>query len=161
MKYTLLKNYGVVFLLIFLTSCSSDNDKDAPYLPEPNDYSEQNEEEIMAYILDNDINATRSDSGLYFVINEEGTGNRPLATDNITVAYKGTLTNGNVFDESEEFTADLNLLIAGWVEGLQNFKEGGSGILLIPAHLGYGDRILEEIPAGSVVIFDITLISIN
>ncbi len=161
MNYTLLKNYSAIFLLIFFISCSSDNNNDMPEIIEQIDYSEQNEEEIIAYISDNNLNATRSDSGLYYVVNEEGTGDKALATDNITVAYKGALTNGNVFDESEEFTADLNMLIAGWVEGIQNFKEGGSGILLIPAHLGYGGSTIPGIPAGSVLIYDITLISIN
>jgi FKBP-type peptidyl-prolyl cis-trans isomerase len=55
-----------------------------------------NEEEIAAYVAKNKLNAQRSDSGLYYVINEAGTGKQPTATSNVTVAYKGYFTNGSV-----------------------------------------------------------------
>ena len=70
MNYTLLKNYSAIFLLIFFISCISDNNNDMPEIIEQIDYSEQNEEEIIAYISDNNLNATRSDSGLYYVVND-------------------------------------------------------------------------------------------
>ena len=52
-------------------------------------------------------------------------------------------------------------MIAGWTEGIQLFKEGGDGILLIPYNLGYGINGNGSIPGASVLIFDVKLISVN
>ena len=89
--------------------------------------------------------------------------NQAVANSNVTVAYKGYFLNGAVFDQSdaEGITIGLNQVIAGWTEGIAYFKEGGSGILLVPAHLGYGSRDYNGIPGGSVLVFEVTLISVN
>ena len=127
------------------------------------DYTAQNEKEITDYIAKNNLNAQRSDSGLYYVINEPGSGNQPNASSNVTVAYKGYFSNGNVFDQSkpEGISFGLNQVIKGWTEGIPYFKTGGSGVLLIPSHLGYGSTNNGPIPGGSVLIFDVKLISVN
>ena len=149
MKYTLL-----TFALILFTSCSK---------KESVDYVTKNDEEIQKYISDNSLNAEKNNSGLYFVIDNLGSGAQPIATNNVTVAYKGYYTNGSVFDQSDAEGISFNLqqVIRGWTEGITYFKEGGSGMLLIPAHLGYGNNNYNGIPGGSVLIFDINLISVN
>ena len=100
---------------------------------------------------------------MYYVINEEGTGEQPTENSNVTVNYKGYLTDGDVFDESPENGVAFNLqnLILGWKEGVQYFKEEGTGILLIPSHLGYGRYGTQNLPGGKVLIFEIELISVN
>jgi FKBP-type peptidyl-prolyl cis-trans isomerase FkpA len=147
----------ILFVLVLATlfiSCSKDKEID---------YVAQNEQEIIAYIAKNHLTAQRSDSGLYYVINDAGTGAQPTATSNVTVAYKGYFTNGNVFDQSkaEGLSFPLQKVIKGWTEGITYFKEGGSGILLVPAHLGYGSNDSGPIPGGSVLIFEVKLISVN
>jgi len=126
-------------------------------------YVTENDEEIQKYLTDNSLTAQKSDSGLYYIINSEGNGTQPLSTDNVTVAYKGYLTNGEVFDESNTDGISFNLqnVIPGWTEGITYFKEGGSGQLLIPSHLAYGNNGISIIPGGAVLIFDINLISVN
>lgn len=127
------------------------------------DYDVENEEEIVKYIEDNNLDATASGTGLYYVIEEEGTGDQPEADSNVTVVYKGYFTNGSVFDESDEIGISINLnqVIPGWTEGMQYFKEGGSGKLLIPSSLAYGRYGNSTIPNGAVVIFDVNLKSVN
>lgn len=153
MKYTLL----ALILTIFL-SCDSDSNKN-----ENIDYKVKNEQDITAYINEKNLDAQKSDSGLYYVINEEGTGEQPTSTSNVTVAYKGYFLNGSIFDQSNSngISFGLQQVIKGWTEGIPYFKEGGSGILLVPAHLGYGNNNYSGIPGGSVLIFDIKLISVN
>ncbi|NJX14641.1 FKBP-type peptidyl-prolyl cis-trans isomerase [Tamlana crocina] len=143
--------------LFILTSCTNDDERT------PVDYREQNETDIQAYITDNELNATRTDSGLYYVIDEQGEGEQPVANSNVTVAYKGYFLNGNVFDQSdaEGVTFNLQQVIPGWTEGITYFNEGGSGMLLVPAHLGYGSFYYNGIPGGSVLIFDIELLAVN
>ncbi|GAA3652316.1 FKBP-type peptidyl-prolyl cis-trans isomerase [Flavivirga jejuensis] len=142
----------LALVLSLFVSCSKD---------EVPDYVTLNDEEITDYIAENNLDATKSVSGLYYVIDEEGTGEQPTITSNVTVAYKGYFTNGSVFDESDSLTYDLDRFIAGWREGFTYFKEGGSGKLLVPSHLGYGNDGIRGIPGGAVLIFDISLISVN
>ena len=141
-----------LFIFIFL-SC---NNNDSNFEP-------QTEADIIKYIEDNNLNATKSSSGLYYVINNEGNGTRPKSTSNVTVAYKGYLLDGTVFDQSNDtgISFGLNRVIAGWSEGITYFKEGGEGILLIPSDLGYGPNGSGSIPGGAVLVFDIKLIRVN
>ncbi|MDN3644017.1 FKBP-type peptidyl-prolyl cis-trans isomerase [Lutimonas halocynthiae] len=127
------------------------------------DYVAENKSEILAYVSDNDLQAVQSDSGLFYVIDEQGDGDFPLETSTVTVAYKGYFTNGDVFDESDEngITTQLNNFIPGWIEGLQFFKEGGKGKLLIPSSLAYGRFGSQNIPGGSVLVFEVNLVSVN
>lgn len=122
-----------------------------------------NEADILKYIDDNNLDATKTDSGLYYVINKEGTGKKPAVNSIVKVAYKGYFLDGTVFDESntDGISFNLNQVIEGWKEGIPFFKEGGEGILLIPNNLGYGLQERPPIPGGSVLIFDIKLISVN
>ncbi|WP_188049358.1 FKBP-type peptidyl-prolyl cis-trans isomerase [Flavobacterium sp. GP15] len=149
MKYTL---FALIFILFI--SCSKEKEVD---------YTAKNEKEIVAYIAKNKLNAHRSTSGLYYVINELGTGAQPNANSTVTVAYKGYFTDGSPFDESkpEGISFGLQQVIKGWTEGIAYFKEGGSGVLLVPSNLGYGSEGRSGIPGGSVLIFDVKLISVQ
>lgn len=127
------------------------------------DYLLENETAILNYIEINNLVATKTDSGLYYVVNNEGTGTNPTSNSNVTVAYKGYFLDGTVFDESDAngISFNLNQVIPGWTEGITYFKEGGDGILLIPYNLGYGVNGNNAIPKVSVLIFDVNLKSIN
>lgn len=152
MKYLL----SALLALTLFISCSKSKKAEI-------DYVAKNEKEITDYIAKNNLTAQKSDSGLYYIITEPGTGNHPTATSNVTVAYKGYYTDGSVFDESKPtgISFGLNQVIKGWTEGIPYFKTGGSGILLVPSHLGYGSDDYSGIPGGSVLIFDVKLISVN
>ena len=147
---------STLLVLTLFISCSKDTKT-------VTDYTAKNEQEIKDYLAKNNLTAQRSTSGLYYIINEQGTGTQPTAASNVTVAYKGYFTNGNVFDQSkaEGISLSLNKVIRGWTEGIPYFKAGGSGVLLVPSHLGYGSYNYGPIPGGSVLIFDVKLISVN
>jgi len=146
--------YFSLLLLIFFIACSDDD--------KPVDYISLNDQEIQDYLEDKDLDAEKSNSGLYYIVDSLGTGKQPVATDKVRVAYKGYYTNGSVFDESpsEGISFNLQQVIKGWTEGITYFKEGGSGMLLVPSHLGYGFRDYRGIPGGSVLIFEIDLIEV-
>lgn len=147
---------SALLILTLFVSCNKDGEDEI-------DYTAKNELQIKDYIAKNNLTAIRSDSGLYYVIENPGTGVNPTATSNVTVAYKGYTINKEVFDQSgpDGVSFGLNQVIAGWREGIQYFKPGGNGILLIPAHLGYGNYGNGIIPGGAVLIFDVKLISIK
>ena len=150
-----MKKYLYLFTLVLVfISCSDKTDTS---------FEPETEQDIIQYIEDNNLNATRSNSGLYYVINNEGSGTRPTSSSNVTVDYKGYFLDEVVFDESNSngISFRLNEVIQGWTEGITYFREGGNGILLVPYNLGYGASGRGSIPGGSVLIFDIRLLSVN
>jgi FKBP-type peptidyl-prolyl cis-trans isomerase FkpA len=123
-----------------------------------------NEAEILQYINDNNLNAFKTASGLYYVIDMAGGINKPTLCDNVTVVYSGYLTNGDVFDASDAEGASFGLsnVILGWQEGIPLFGEGGKGKLLVPSKLAYSvNPPSSAIPVNAVLIFDIELLQIN
>lgn len=106
-----------------------------------------------------------TESGLSYIRKKAGNGKKPTATDKVKVHYVGKLINGKVFDSSvergEPITFALNQVIAGWTEGLQLMDEGSRYILYIPHNLAYGERKVGDIPAGSLLVFEVELLEIN
>jgi FKBP-type peptidyl-prolyl cis-trans isomerase len=104
-------------------------------------------------------------SGLRYRIHPTGGGEKPQATDTVTVHYAGWLNNGTEFDRSygsEPFTTTLNRVVRGWTEGLQLVREGGMIELEIPAELGYGSRGGgSTIPPYSTLHFLVELLEIQ
>ena len=154
-----MKPFFLALFVVLFVSCNDDGDDNCL----TKDYSAENEQEIVDYIADNNLDATATGSGLYYVIDEQGNGAQPTSNSNVTVAYKGMYTNGGVFDESDEdgISFNLNQVIPGWTEGITYFKEGGTGLLLIPSKLAYGSCDFRGIPGGSVLVFEVNLISVN
>jgi FKBP-type peptidyl-prolyl cis-trans isomerase FkpA len=104
-------------------------------------------------------NAVKHPTGLFYLIENEGTGNRPTLCTNIAITYKGQLTDGTVFDQATNpVLFPLGQLITGWQIGIPLVKSGGKIRLFIPPSLGYGSSPIPGIPANSVLIFDVTLI---
>ncbi|EFX92780.1 FKBP-type peptidyl-prolyl cis-trans isomerase [Actinobacillus ureae] len=101
-------------------------------------------------------------SGLLYKIEKAGTGESPKAEDTVKVHYKGTLTDGTVFDSSydrgEPIEFQLNQLIPGWIEAIPMLKKGGKMEIVLPPQLGYGDRQAGKIPASSTLKFEIELL---
>lgn len=109
---------------------------------------------------------TTTASGLQYEVLKAGTGPKPKETDQVTVHYHGTLTNGEVFDSSvqrgEPATFGLNQVIKGWTEGVQLMSPGAKYKFYIPSDLGYGERS----PGGAigpneVLVFEVELIKIG
>lgn len=102
-----------------------------------------------------------TESGLQWMMIEEGDGEKPGPNDTVTVHYKGQLLDGTVFDSSyergEPASFPLTGVIPGFAEGLQLFPVGSKGKLFIPGDLAYGQG---QGPGGpnATLIFDIEVI---
>ncbi|MDO6472150.1 FKBP-type peptidyl-prolyl cis-trans isomerase [Maribacter sp. 1_MG-2023] len=156
-----MKYFAILLLVTTMISCGSSDDN-SPTPLEPIDYTDINEKEINVYLSANDLVSETTASGLHYIIENPGDGAKPSASSNVTVAYKGYFLDGEVFDQSVEgLSIGLNQVIAGWTEGIPLFNEGGNGVLLVPSHLAYGSFDYNGIPGGSVLVFDIELISVN
>jgi len=117
-------------------------------------------EKIQTYIVDSSLTAQSTESGLYYIIEEEGTGNYPTVDSTVNITYTGMFLDGEEFD-SGTIEYELGAFILGWQEGVPLFKEGGSGRLFIPSGLGYGSEDYRGISKNSVLMFDIELLEIS
>jgi len=109
--------------------------------------------------------ATKTESGLVIQELTPGTGESPKATDTVKVHYKGTLTDGTVFDSSIErgqpATFPLNGVIKCWSEGVQRMKVGEKAKLICPSDLAYGDKgSMPKIRPGATLVFEVELLEI-
>jgi FKBP-type peptidyl-prolyl cis-trans isomerase len=107
-------------------------------------------------------------TGLGYVDLVEGTGAQPKKGDTLRVHYTGWLKSGTKFDSSVdrgtpfEFPVGTGRVIRGWDEGIISMKVGGKRKLIIPTHLGYGDRGAGGvIPPGATLIFEVELLGIR
>lgn len=106
-------------------------------------------------------------SGLEYTITSKGTGKKAQIGDKVKVHYTGKLTNDTVFDSSVsrgqpfEFKLGAGQVIKGWDEAFQILEVGDKATIKFGPELGYGDRAMGKIPANSVLIFDVELISVT
>jgi FKBP-type peptidyl-prolyl cis-trans isomerase FkpA len=146
------KIFTFLSLLVLAISCKED----------VTDYGPIDKKIIEDYIAANSLTAQSTTSGLYYVISKPGGTSHPGIYSNVKANYKGYLTDGTVFDQTTGSPATFPLtgVIQGWREGLQLIGVNGKIKLLIPSALGYGSQVQADIPANSVLIFDIELIDI-
>ena len=137
------------------------------YLAKRRDYTAAlNKEKAEAFFAANaeKDSVQVTESGLQYKIIEPGSELKPVNDkDTVWVNYKGTLLNGNVFDESngEPVRLYLNRVVKGWSEGLKLIGEGGKIQLFIPADLGYGEYGTRGIEPNSALIFDVELTKVG
>lgn len=107
-------------------------------------------------------------SGLKYQDLVVGKGAVATAGQNVTVHYRGTFTNGKVFDSSYprgvpfSFTLGAEQVIKGWDDGVAGMRVGGKRKLTIPPALAYGARGAgDAIPPNATLIFEVELLKIG
>lgn len=112
--------------------------------------------------------ATRTESGLMYVVLREGTGEKPVQGATISTHYTGYLEDGTKFDSSRDrgtpFVTPIGVgrVIGGWDEAFLDMRVGEQRRLIIPPELGYGERGYPNlIPPNATLVFDVELIDIQ
>jgi FKBP-type peptidyl-prolyl cis-trans isomerase len=114
--------------------------------------------EIKRYLEKNGITCKRSDSGLYYSIIEPGEGRNIHFEDIVSFSYTGSFISGQKFDQQKkpvEFA--VKELIGAWKEIMLELKVGAKVFMVAPPQLGYGERELDDIPANSILVYEITV----
>jgi FKBP-type peptidyl-prolyl cis-trans isomerase FkpA len=147
-----MKNLLILLSLVLVLGACKKEDK-------VDDHLEQDKKIIEDYIAAHNLTALSTSEGIYYVIDTPGGTDHPNLNSTVKVHYKGYLTDGTVFDQTEgsPATFPLSNMITGWQIGIPLFGKGGKGKLLIPSYYAYGSQSFTNIPAYSVVIFDIVL----
>ena len=130
--------------------------------------AEKNKKEGTEFLVKNkkEQGVTELPSGLQYKVIKQGEGKKPLASDTVTVNYRGTLINGEEFDSSYKrgmpATFPVNGVIKGWQEALPLMKEGAKWQIYVPSELAYGPQGAgANIGPNETLIFDIELLNIK
>jgi FKBP-type peptidyl-prolyl cis-trans isomerase FkpA len=126
---------------------------------------------LQKYFKDNKITATKTASGLYYVISQKGEGANAKDGQAVTVNYTGRTMDGKAFDSNTDpafghvapftFMLGRHQVISGWDEGIALLNKGAKGVLYIPSAMAYGPISPDpsKIPANAIMIFDVELVS--
>ena len=156
-------------------------DKIGAFVKEETDKAKNAEEaKLKRYIAANNLKTTLSPSGLHYVVIKEGSGEKALPGDSVSVHYTGKLLTGKVFDTSvmeiakkeETFNpmrpyeplkiaVGSNSTIPGFEEGLMLFPKGTQAILILPSKLAYGEYGNQSIQPYTPLVFDIEIVNIS
>ena len=124
-------------------------------------------EEGQTYLAENakKEGVTTLPSGLQYEVITEGSGEKPVVSNQVTTHYHGMLLDGTVFDSSvnrgEPATFGVGQVIKGWTEALQLMSVGSKWKLHIPYDLAYGEQGAGgTIKPYSTLIFEVELLSI-
>lgn len=147
-----MKYFTIIFLMVIaLAGCSKDDDTD---------WMAIDDGIIKEHLEENNLEAAKHPSGIYYNITKEGSGSSPSSNSVVSVRYEGRLLNGHMFDNGQGRvqTFPLNGLIKGWQICIPWLKRGGKGTFYIPSELAYGKKSPGSIPAHSVLVFNIELV---
>ncbi len=157
-----MKIKSVLFLALtscYLCSCLKDNKDNCSIVSGSPSATEV--ANLRNFINTNGIPATEDPRGFFYRVTFAGTGTEtPVSTDSVVVTYKGTLTDGTVFDSTANGTTAkflLTDLITGWQLGIPLIKKNGVIDLYLPPAHGYACRAIGIIPASATTIFHIEL----
>jgi FKBP-type peptidyl-prolyl cis-trans isomerase FkpA len=155
---------GILVIVVLVSGCNKNKEQACPFT-DPNITVPAAEiTALESYLTSKNItNAIKDPRGFYYTITTAGTGATAGLCSSITIFYAGKLTNEVIFDQTSGSprTFTLGQLIPGWIKGIPLIKSGGRILLYLPPSLGYGSQAKGNIPANSILIFDIDLIGVQ
>lgn len=172
MKRTLFL-FSVLLILSGCSSCSGQKKAEERQFQQQEDIIEANrrilEEEsrlIDEYIAEHNLEMTKSRSGLRYLIEPLGSGNKPTTGQVAVIEYETFFLDdsnmGPAGSSRMEIWINQDHTIRGLLEGVQMMRVGDTGKFILPSHLAYGVQgIPGEVPSRATVIFDVKLIAIN
>ena len=133
------------------------------------DQKRKDDQLLKSYLLKNKIKATKTQSGLYYVITKKGTGENAKAGQMVTMNYVGKFLDGKKFDGNVDdnfksirplsFTLGAGQVMSGWDEAVQLLNTGCRATIYLPSDIAYGPGGRGPIPPNTVLVFDVELIS--
>jgi len=128
---------------------------------------QEESQKIQNYLEEKGIKTKARESGLYYILIEEGSGPQASVGKTVKVHYTGTFLNGDKFDSSLdrgepiEFVLGQGRVIKGWDEGIALMKVGEKAKFIIPSEIAYGERGGGAIPPVTPLVFEVELIEVK
>ncbi len=167
MKKILLSAY---LLVTFLTGCKKSEQQANCTYAECGIVAPAAEiQNVQAHLTSNNLTAQQHCSGMFYRIENQGSGRTATSCSYVTARYRGTYFNGNVLDAPPDpVSFDLTQVIRGWTVGVPLIREGGRIVLYIPPSLAYGPNDYRNpqtgqvlVPGNSYLIFEIDLVAVQ
>ena len=122
---------------------------------------------IRAYAERRGWKMTTTQTGLWYIISNEGRGN-PVQTGKMAeIKYKVSLLDGTICYSSDSLGSKIFKIGQGGVEsgleeGILLMHEGGKGIFIMPPHLAHGLMGDEnKIPRRTIILYEVEIIKIS
>jgi len=145
--------------IVMMSSCSKDDSN----FSDANQFA-KDKKLIYSYLSSHRIQADSTPEGIFYKIDYAIDTLPQVAVNSnskVTVNYTGYFIDDRIFDSANNVTFKLSEVIKGWVIGMALLKEGEKARLFIPSRYGYGNKGSSEIPANSVLIFDVELLKVE
>ena len=174
-KQLVVNTFILILLLIFFSCKREKVVEDKKSIQNPKKSLEEvnkllvdkDSERIKSYVERRGWAMQESESGLWFMIYQEGTGSLVKKNDDITFNYEVNLLDGTKCYSSEEtgpksFVVGKGGVESGLEEGVLLLKKGSKARFILPPHLAHG-LIGDEnrVPARATIIYDIEILEIN
>ncbi len=146
-----------------------------------NEQTEFEENAIKEYLVNNNLEAQRTEEGVYYIISQEGEGENVASGDTVISNFTLKLLNDKVLTTTEEavakeggiykssnqyvpytFTLEKDRLLEGWLIGVPLLKEGGKGTFFLPSRYAFGTKSAAGvIPPNATLIYDIEVLELR
>jgi FKBP-type peptidyl-prolyl cis-trans isomerase len=173
----LVSNFILIFSLIFFSCNVKEKDVDKP--SNKQQYSKESLEKINQMLVDKDIEVIKNyierrgwdmkmtETGLWYMVYQDGTGDNIEENDYITLNYNVWLMDGTLCYSSDSLGAKSFIVGKGGVEsgleqGVLMLKKGSKARFIMPPHLAHGligDN--KKIPARATIIYDVEIIDVK
>ena len=152
-----MKNIFLIFVSVLLILSCSEDDNSLDNLMESEDFLNNNLSNPEVFEIE---------AGLqYEKLKTSGSGISPSLEDVINADFHGTLLDGSVFwssiENGEPLVVTLAQLIPGCQKAISLMEVGDSWKLFIHPDLAYGTAGRPGIPSNSLLIFEVSLHSIE
>ncbi len=129
----------------------------------PTTQAQKDENLLIDYAVEKNLDVKRTDSGLYYIIHKEGMGPNLVHNQPTKAHYQGYTLDGKVFDSSHKrgvpISFNVGQMIPGWNEALKFMNAGTKAQLLIPSGLAYGKRGFPGLIAPDTpLVFDLEVL---
>jgi FKBP-type peptidyl-prolyl cis-trans isomerase FkpA len=138
---------------------------------------------IQHYVDTSFTNYEKFATGLYYIPETEGTGEKPFSNSKVTINFTRKYLNGRVIKKTPDgqpsvFYLNNNQAVQGLEEGLLQMKQGGKATLIMPASIGFMESVCvipesmrgvllnlrvinTEVIPYSIIMYNVELVSVN
>ena len=118
---------------------------------------------IEDYLKSKNIQAQKTDWGVYIQVLDPGQGPKPAVGKFANVQYKGSLLSGEEFDAGVyPLQIGTGGAIKGFEEGVRQLAKGGRAKIFVPSVLGYGATGSgPKIKANENLVFELEILDIT
>ncbi len=162
--------FRVDIKILSINSAENFNKEKDEFLSWIDDFGKYEQSVLKHFIENEQINVNPSQTGIYKIDINKGTGKKVEISDTLTVNYEGRFLNGKIFDSTKQrnepfqfvFGTEMQVL-KGLEEAIGTMRQGDHSLFIMPSKLAFGEKGSSNgsIPAYTSVIFEVELLDVK